>query len=105
MTVSAWIRVGWGFMAVTGLLAVIAAAMVFASITDDALVVQPLLPQRSTPQVIHLGRFLAGVTAAVLAGAAFFAGLACFFWGATCRRRELLEELLRRLPDQAVGRA
>jgi hypothetical protein len=42
--------------------------------------------------------FLRGLVLAVLAGVAFFSGLACFFWSASRRRQELLEEILQRLP-------
>ncbi|MCP2341216.1 hypothetical protein [Actinomadura rupiterrae] len=100
MTIGAWIRAGWGFMVVAGLLGALSAALVFSSVRDGAVIVQPLRAAFTTPQVIQLGRFLSGLVSAVLAGAAFFSGLACFFWASARQRHELLEEILRKLPDQ-----
>ena len=99
MTSKTWIIAGWALMAGAALLAVVAAVQVFASIDNDPGVAVPLRRDVPAPHVIQVTVFLRGVVAAVLAGVAFFSGLACFSWSATRRRDDLLEQILRRLPD------
>ncbi|GAB3960430.1 hypothetical protein GCM10029978_009680 [Actinoallomurus acanthiterrae] len=99
MTSKHWVIAGWALMAGAALLAGVAVVQVFAAIDNDPIVAVPLRRDFSPPQVIQVTAFLRGVVAAVLAGVAFFSGLACFSWSATRRRNDLLEQILRRLPD------
>jgi hypothetical protein len=79
------ITVGWVFIAATAGLAI--AAVVQALDAVNSTCVQPLV----TNGLVHSAcpgagaEFVQGLICAVLAGAAFFSGLTCFFWAAHLR--------------------
>jgi hypothetical protein len=85
MTPRSWITAGWVSIAATAGLA--AAAIVQALDAVNRTCVQPLV----TNGLIHStcpgagAEFVRGLICAVLAGVAFFSGLACFFWAAHLR--------------------
>lgn len=93
MTPRRWTIGGWVCIAVAVGLA--AAAVVQAL---DAVSVGAFRPL-SAPQVLFVGQgapaeLMRGLICAVLAGVAFFAGLACFFWGALLESRKQMARIL-----------
>jgi glycerol uptake facilitator-like aquaporin len=85
MTPRSWITAGWVSIAA-------AAGLAVAAITQALDAVNPTCVQPSvTTGLIHFtcpgaaAGFVHGLICAVLAGAAFFSGLACFFWAAHLR--------------------
>jgi hypothetical protein len=88
-----WITVGWVCIAVTAGLAI--AAIVQALNAVDSTCVQPLvttgLLRSACPGAG--AEFVRGLICAVLAGVAFFSGLACFFWAAHQRSLERITRL------------
>jgi hypothetical protein len=80
-----WIIAGWAF--ITGTVGLAIAAIVQALSAVNARCLQPLVTS-GLPQVACPGasaEFIRGVICGVLAGVAFFCGLACFFWAAHLR--------------------
>ncbi|MFC5184611.1 hypothetical protein [Actinomadura harenae] len=96
MTPDSWISWGRFLLVVAGALVVVSVGLVFTALDSDPFGAPGM---GASLRLVHVIWFLGGLVAAVLAGAAFFSGLASFFWSATLRRHELLEEILRRLPD------
>ena len=93
MTPHRWMVAGWVCIAVTAVLAAVAAFLAL-----DALM-PPISQPLSAPQVILPGpsapaEMMGGFISAVLAGVAFFSGLACFFWGALLDSRRQLASIL-----------
>ncbi|WP_026410875.1 hypothetical protein [Actinomadura oligospora] len=99
MTSDSWISVGRFLMVTAAMLAIVSAGLLFTAIDNDPVVVLPMSRDDPRTQAVHITGFMVGIMVAVLAGVAFFSGLASFFWSATLRRHELLEEILRKLPD------
>jgi glycerol uptake facilitator-like aquaporin len=85
MTARWWIPAGWVFMAAAAGLAVAAIAQALGAVSSACL--QPVV----TGGLGHIAcpgaeaEFVRGLICAVLAGVAFFSGLACFFWAAHLR--------------------
>jgi len=85
MTPRSWITAGWVSIAAAAGLAV--AAIIQALDAASPACVQPFV----TTGLIHFtcqgaaDGFVRGLICAVLAGVAFFSGLACFFWAAHLR--------------------
>jgi hypothetical protein len=85
MTARSWITAGWVSIAAAAGLAVAAIAQVLKAVSSTCL--QPLV----TGGLGHIAcpgagaEFVRGLICAVLAGVAFFSGLACFFWAAHLR--------------------
>ena len=94
MTTYRWMIAGWVFLGVAALLAVVSIVEAF-----DAL--QPVTAQSfgtgpgTAPDAARV--LLRAVVLGVLAGTAFFTGLACFFWDAARQRRRRLDLILDRL--------
>ncbi|MEV5576540.1 hypothetical protein AB0L06_41475 [Spirillospora sp. NPDC052269] len=100
MTSDSWISLGRLLLVTAGVLAVVSAGLVFASIDNTTIIRLPQDPNAVPPPMItNFSRFMAGLVVAVLAGATFISGLASFSWAAAVRRHDLLEEILRKLPD------
>lgn len=85
MASRSWIAAGWLSIAVAASLAVVAVVQALNAVNRTC--VQPLV----TNGLIHSAcpgagaEFVRGLICAVLAGVAFFGGLACFFWAAHLR--------------------
>jgi CheY-like chemotaxis protein len=85
MTPRSWITAGWVSIAAAAGLAVGAIAQTLGAVNSTC--VQPLV----TGGLAHVtcpgagAQFVRGLICAVLAGVAFFSGLACFFWAAHLR--------------------
>jgi len=98
MTPHRWIVVGWVCIAATAVLAAAAAFLALDALSTPTF--QPLtVPLVLAPGLRTQPELMGGFISAVLAGVAFFTGLACFFWGALLdSRRQLASilELLRR---------
>lgn len=88
MTPQRWIIAGWALLAVAVALALLAAVLALDAVSGDT------VPFTSTN---YAAEFLRGVICAVLAGAAFFAAIACFFWSALLDSRRQLAGLLEAL--------
>ncbi|MFB4314019.1 hypothetical protein [Actinomadura sp. 21ATH] len=97
MTPKRWIVLGWCALAVAALLALVGALQVFGSVTSPSFRTLEI-GRGQEARLLDPVAFLRGLVLAVLAGVAFFSGLACFFWSASRRRQELFEEILQRLP-------
>ncbi|MQY03778.1 hypothetical protein [Actinomadura macrotermitis] len=106
MSPKRWAALGWGLLAAAAVLAAVAMQQAFASISVTP-VVESLVRLDRTQTTIDPAVLLRGVALGVLAGAAFFAALACFYWSAARRRQDLLEQILHRLlaRDQEEARA
>ncbi|GAA2620911.1 hypothetical protein SMC26_17090 [Actinomadura fulvescens] len=98
MTPQRWIILGWAFLTLAAILAIASTQQVFASLQPVPFRPMVLREADQGPQTIEATAFLRGVVLAVLSGAAFFSGLASFFWSAAKRRDDRLGELLERLP-------
>jgi len=85
MTARSWIIAGWVSIAATAGLAVAAIVQVLDAVTPAC--VQPLVTSRVAPFTCQgaEAEFVRGLICAVLAGVAFFSGLACFLWAAHLR--------------------
>jgi glycerol uptake facilitator-like aquaporin len=85
MSPRSWITAGWVFIAAAAGLAVAAIAQALEAVSPAC--VQPLvtggLARFTCPGAA--AEFVRGLICAVLAGVAFFSGLACFFWAAHLR--------------------
>ena len=85
MTPRSWITAGWVSIAAAAGLAVAAIIQALAAVNPTC--AQPFV----TNGLVHFtcpgaaAGFVRGLICAVLAGAAFFSGLACFFWAAHLR--------------------
>lgn len=88
-----WITAGWVSIAAAAGLAI--AAIVQALDAVNHTCVQPLatngLLQSACPGAG--AEFVRGLICAVLAGVAFFSGLACFFWAAHLRSVQLMTQI------------
>jgi hypothetical protein len=85
-----WTIAGWVFLAAAALLALASVWEAFDSLRT--VTVQPLGPGIGTTAVAA-NVLLRAVVLGVLAGTAFFTGLACFFWGAARRLEQILDRL------------
>jgi hypothetical protein len=91
MTPRSWITAGWVSIAAAAGLAVAAIIQVLDAVNPTC--VQPFVTTQpfATTGLIHFtcqgaaAGFARGLICAVLAGVAFFSGLACFFWAAHLR--------------------
>jgi hypothetical protein len=96
MTLRRWFVAGWLFIAATAGLAVAGAVLVLDAFGKGFQVYpassQIIFNPSQTPSGLMLG-----VVLAVLAGVAFFSGLACFFWGAMSDSRQRMAEILQSL--------
>ena len=93
MTPHRWLIAGWVCIAATAVLAAAAAFLALDAFSPPTF--QPL----TVPRVIAPGpgapaELMGGLISAVLAGVAFFTGLACFFWGALLDSRQQLASIL-----------
>jgi hypothetical protein len=95
MTPRSWITAGWVSIAA-------AAGLAVAAITQALDAVNPTCVQPSvTTGLIHFtcpgaaAGFVRGLICAVLAGVAFFSGLACFFWAAHLRSMQQMMQIRR----------
>jgi len=101
MTARSWIIAGWVSLAATAGLAI--AAIVQALDAVHPACVQPLVTHgllTSTCQGAG-AEFVRGLICAVLAGVAFFSGLACFLWAAHLRS---VQQMTRIAQSQAGAR-
>jgi hypothetical protein len=96
MTPRHWFVAGWVFIAATAGLAVAGAVLVLNAVSGGVQFYpapsQVIFSPRWTPFGLMLG-----VVLAVLAGVAFFSGMACFFWGAMLDSRQRMAEILQSL--------
>lgn len=98
MTPRRWITGGWVCVAVAVALAVAAVVQALDAVRPRAF--QPL----NASQIVFAGldapaELMRGLISAVLAGVAFFTGLACFFWGALLDSRQQMTRILEHLRD------
>jgi hypothetical protein len=91
-----WFVAGWLFIAATAGLAVAGGVLVLNAVSGGFQVYpassQIIIDPSHTPFGLMLG-----VVLAVLAGVAFFSGMACFFWGAMLDSRQRMTEILQAL--------
>jgi len=91
-----WFVAGWLFIAATAGLAVAGGVLVLNAVSGGFHVYpassQIIIGPSQTPFGLMLG-----VVLAVLAGVAFFSGMACFFWGAMLDSRQRMAEILQSL--------
>jgi hypothetical protein len=96
MTPRHWFIAGWLFIVATAGLAAAGGVLVLNAVGSGFQVYpassQIVLGPRQTPFGLMLG-----IVLAVLAGVAFFSGMACFFWGAMLDSRQRMAEILRAL--------
>jgi hypothetical protein len=93
-----WFVAGWLFIAATAGLAIAGAVLVLNAVSRG-FEVYPASSQIIVglgPSQTPFGLML-GVVLAVLAGVAFFSGMACFFWGAMLDSRQRMAEILQSL--------
>jgi hypothetical protein len=91
-----WFVAGWVFIIATAGLAVAGAVLVLNALSGHNQF------YAASSQIIFSPsqgtfRLMLGVVLAVLAGVAFFSGLACFFWGAMLDSRQQMAEILQSL--------
>jgi hypothetical protein len=96
MNTHRWTAAGWVFVAAAALLAV-------ASIVEAFDALRPADPPLPGITTIAASVLLRAIVLGVLAGTAFFSGLACFFWGAAQQRRRRLEQILDRLEPRTAA--
>ena len=93
MAPRSWITAGWVSIATTTGLAIVAVVQTLDAVNRTC--VQPLvasgLLQSACPGAG--AEFVRGLICAVLAGVAFFSGLACFFWAAHLRSMRLMTQI------------
>jgi hypothetical protein len=103
MTPHRWFTAGWVSIALMVVLAVVSAVLTLDAVAHGS-GVRPLRIDRVTSIVtdgpVTAGEFLGGLICAVLAGVAFFSGIACFFWGALLDSRQQMARLLASLPGR-----
>ena len=80
-----WITAGWVAIAITAGLALAAIVQVLGAASPAC--TQPLAANGAVQFTCQgaVAEFVRGLICAVLAGVAFFSGLACFFWAAHLR--------------------
>jgi TRAP-type uncharacterized transport system fused permease subunit len=100
MTPRRWAITGWALITATVLLAVVSVSEAFAAIRPTAR--RPFPPQAGGTR-IDVPVLLLAVVLGVLAGVAFFTGLACFFWNAAQQRRRRLDQILYHLEGRSTG--
>lgn len=100
MTTQRWMTAGWVFLPATALLALASVWKAFDSIRSVAV---PSLGSGPDITTVAAPVLLRAIVLGVLAGTAFFTGLACFFWGAAQRRCHRVEQILDRLEANAGG--
>lgn len=98
MTIHRWMTAGWVFLAATALFAL---ASVWEAFDSLQTVTMRSLGPGTDITTISTPVLLRAIVLGVLAGTAFFTGLACFFWGAARHRGRLLEQMLDRLEANA----
>jgi hypothetical protein len=93
MTARSWIIAGWACIAATAGLAI--AAIVQALDAVNPTCVQPLVTHGLVPFTCQGAgaEFVRGLICAVLAGVAFFSGLACFLWAAHLRSVQQMTQI------------
>jgi len=91
-----WFVAGWLSIAATAGLAVAGAVLVLDAVSSGFQVYPASSQIVVGPSQTPFGLML-GVVLAVLAGVAFFSGLACFFWGAMLDSRQRMAEILQSL--------
>jgi hypothetical protein len=96
MTPRHWFVAGWLFIVATAGLAIAGAVLVLNAVSSGFQVYPASSQIVINPSQTPFGLML-GVVLAVLAGVAFFSGLACFFWGAMLDSRQRMTEILRLL--------
>jgi hypothetical protein len=96
MTPRHWFVAGWLFIAATAGLAVAGAVLVLNAVSRSFQVYPASSQIIVGPSQTPFGLML-GVVLAVLAGVAFFSGMACFFWGAMLDSRQRMAEILQSL--------
>jgi hypothetical protein len=96
MTPRHWFVAGWLFIAATAGLAVAGAVLVLTAVSGGFRV-YPASLQVIFSSSWNPSGFLLGLVLAVLAGVAFFSGMACFFWGAMLDSRQRMAEILQSL--------
>jgi len=88
-----WITAGWVSIAITAGLAIAAIVQVLGAANPAC--IQPLAANGA----VHFtcqgagAEFVRGLICAVLAGVAFFSGLACFFWAAHLRCMQQMAQI------------
>lgn len=99
MTPFRWTIAGWVFLAVTVVLAVLAAVQALDAVGGGDSVQPYVTGSGVAGSADHDAavEFLRGVICGVLAGAAFLAGIACFFWSALLDSRQQMARLLESL--------
>lgn len=86
-----WFVAGWLFFIAMAGLAVSGAILALAAV--GRIYFQPYTtPVNPVPTSPDLTELVLGIILAVLAGVAFFSGLACFFWGAMLGSRQRMGE-------------
>jgi glycerol uptake facilitator-like aquaporin len=93
MTTRWWITAGWMFIAVATGLAIAAIAQALGAVTPGC--VGPLVTHGLIPVMCQgaAAEFVRGLICAVLAGVAFFSGLACFWWAAHVRTVQRMTQI------------
>jgi hypothetical protein len=101
MTARSWIIAGWVFIAAAAGLATAAIVQALDAVT--ATCVRPLVTHGLVPFTCQGAgaEFVRGLICAVLAAAAFFSGLACFWWAAHLRS---VQQMTRISQSQAGAR-
>jgi hypothetical protein len=96
MTPRHWLVAGWLFIVATAGLAVAGAVLVLNAVSGGIQVYPDSAQIVFSPSRTPFGLVL-GLVLAVLAGVAFFSGIACFFWGALSDSRQRMAEILQSL--------
>lgn len=92
-----WFVAGWVFISTTAVLGAAGAVLVLTASSGH----DQLYPDSSSQIVFQPSQspsgLMLGIVLAVLAGVAFFSGMACFFWGAMADSRQRMTEILQSL--------
>ena len=91
-----WFVAGWVFIIATAVLAVAGAVLVLNAVSGHDQFYAGSSQIVFSPSHAPSG-LMVGVVLAVLAGVAFFSGMACFFWGAMLDSRQQMAEILKSL--------
>jgi hypothetical protein len=94
MTPRHWFAAGWIFIIAAAALAVVAAVLALNAVSGHNAQVFVGSPGITFAAGQDSFRLLLGVVLAVLAGVAFFSGIACFFWGAMLDGRQRMAQIL-----------
>lgn len=92
MTPQRWIIAGWVLMAAVPVFGGVSLVQALDSVHHDMRIL-PVNP----PPAVDAGQLLGAVILAVIAGVAFFSGLACFFWSAMLESRQQTARILEAL--------